>query len=270
MDSYPLNASKTWIHAIALALMAVAFAPASAEEPLGKDYAEVDGRKTTRSDPSISSLRVVAVDGRRKMDMPGLVRLAPGMHTLQLASTRPGRRGELLYQTITVEVEACMRYFLHAKHPRTSVSNTNWEMVLAKTEPRPGCTPEGLPIPEAEAFFGRYQSLASSFDPAAADLYCNNAKIQNVRRFPNGEQKTLQIPAAQYKDIVRTVMPTAQARGDTNAYSKVEYWTEGRNVRVTAVRFSDLKQYESPFSLLIGRCDDGSLGILEELTESIP
>lgn len=122
----------------------------------------------------------------------------------------------------------------------------------------------------AKTLFASYDSLAAAFDPAVADLYCDNALIQNTRRFPNGETRVMEFPAADYKRLIRVAMPVAQARADYNTYSEVEYAQEGGNVRITATRFSLLKGYASPLSILVGPCAGDSWAILEEISESRP
>lgn len=122
----------------------------------------------------------------------------------------------------------------------------------------------------AEKLFTEYQELAGAFDPAAADLYCDTAVIRNTRTYPDGQQRTLELPAPRYKQLVRAAMPIAQARGDTNRYSNVAYRQEGANVRITATRYSELKHYSSPVSLLVGPCESGTWAVLEERSESRP
>ena len=122
----------------------------------------------------------------------------------------------------------------------------------------------------AEKLFIEYQNRASAFDPAAADLYCETATIRNTRTYPDGQQRVLDLPAPKYKELIRVAMPVAQARGDTNKYSDVRYTQEGANVRITATRYSELKQYSSQLSLLVGPCSGGAWAVLEELSESRP
>ena len=121
----------------------------------------------------------------------------------------------------------------------------------------------------ARTLFGKYQSLERSFDPAAADLYCDSALIRNIRTYPDGQRRTLELPAPRYKELIRTAMPLARSRGDYNTYSGVAYAPEKGNVRITATRYSVLKQYASPLSLLVGPCN-GGWAVLEELSESRP
>lgn len=121
-----------------------------------------------------------------------------------------------------------------------------------------------------ERLFAEYQARERAFDPDAADLYCDTALIRNVRTYPDGQQRTLELPASQYKGLIRQAMPLAKARGDGNTYSDIAYAPEGDGVRVTASRYSLLKHYSSPISILFGDCGAGEWGILEELSESRP
>jgi hypothetical protein len=122
----------------------------------------------------------------------------------------------------------------------------------------------------AESVFAQYQAREKAFDPAAADLYCDSALIRNVRTYPNGQKRTLELPADKYKALIRAAMPLARAKGDYNNYSDVQFSQEGESVRITASRYSISKQYSSPISLLVGKCSNGDLGILEELSQSQP
>lgn len=126
------------------------------------------------------------------------------------------------------------------------------------------------PVDEAQALFEHYVALEHSFDPAAADLYADAALIMNRRTYPNGQSRELTMPAPQYKALIRQSMPLARARGDTSTYSDLRFIEEDRGVRVLALRFSNLKHYSSPLSLLIGPDATGHWLILEELSESRP
>jgi hypothetical protein len=120
----------------------------------------------------------------------------------------------------------------------------------------------------AESVFAQYQAREVAFDPAVADLYCDDAIIRNTRHSADGPARVIEIPAPQYKSLIRSVMPTAQARGDYSTYSDVTYATEGAHIRVSATRYSVLKNYSSPLSLLIAPCPSGSWGVKEEISES--
>jgi hypothetical protein len=123
---------------------------------------------------------------------------------------------------------------------------------------------------EAKALFGRYVQLERAFDPTAADLYADDAVIKNKRIYPNGQIRELTLAGTQYKALIRQAMPLAKARGDTNSYSNVTFTEEGSGVRIRATRFSDLKKYASPLSLLVGAGVNGQWLIREELSESRP
>ena len=126
------------------------------------------------------------------------------------------------------------------------------------------------PTAKAKEFFERYIALEHAFDPAAADLYSDDAKIQNTRTYPTGEKRTFTMPAADYKKLIKVAMPLAKARGDTSTYSDTKYTPEGDRVRINCTRFSELKKYSSPLSLLVGPDKDGKWLIFEEISESQP
>jgi hypothetical protein len=122
----------------------------------------------------------------------------------------------------------------------------------------------------ARKLFDRYVALGKSFDPAAADLYADDANIQNTRTYPDGRQRTLTIPAPQYKELIRKSMALAETRKDTNEYKDIKLMEEGKNVRITMTRHSNLKNYDSPLSILVGKTNDDQWKILEEISESRP
>jgi hypothetical protein len=126
------------------------------------------------------------------------------------------------------------------------------------------------PREEAQSVFDQYVKLEQGFDPAVADLYSDHALIKNKRTYPNGQVRELSLPATQYKAVLRQAMPMAKARGDTSSYSDVRFSQEKGGVRIQAVRFSHLKNYSSPISLLIGADETGKWLIREELSESRP
>jgi hypothetical protein len=136
-------------------------------------------------------------------------------------------------------------------------------------KPKPAASTKPA-IAEARRLFERYVALEKAFDPAAADLYADEAVIQNKRKYPDGQVKTMTMPAPRYKALIRSAMPAAKARDDRNTYSDVRYSAEGAGVRITAQRFSELKKYTSPLSMLVKPDARGAWLIYEELSESQP
>src|SRR5215211_5645227 len=82
-----------------------------------------------------------------------------------------------------------------------------------------GAEPQDLA--QAKRVFNEYVSREQAFDPAVADLYADEALIQNRRSYPHGQVKVLQMPAPKYKELIRSAMPLAKSRGDKNSYSDV-------------------------------------------------
>ena len=123
-------------------------------------------------------------------------------------------------------------------------------------------------IEKAKELFERLVLLSHEFNADVADLYSNAAIIKDIRHYPFGESRKMTMSGKEYKAMIRKIMPLAKLRGDISTFSDVTYSSEGDNVRVKATRYSQLKNYSSPYSLLIGMDDKGDLTILEELTES--
>jgi hypothetical protein len=122
----------------------------------------------------------------------------------------------------------------------------------------------------ARGVLASYIAKSQAFDASLADLYSDQAHIENLRIYPNGEVRRLTIPAAQYKAMIRQVMPLAKARKDTNRYSQPHFTAQGGHIHISLTRYSELKNYESPLVLVVGPQGDGSWRILEERSESRP
>lgn len=122
----------------------------------------------------------------------------------------------------------------------------------------------------AKQLFEQYVALGHAYDSTVADLYSDDALIKNKRAYPTGKVRELTLPAGDYKTLIRQAMPLAKARGDRSTYSNVKYTPEGSRVRITASRFSELKKYTSPISLLVGPSGNGRWLIYEEISESRP
>lgn len=131
-------------------------------------------------------------------------------------------------------------------------------------------TAHAEPIAEAKQLFERYASLEARFDPGVADLYADDAIIRNKRFYPDGQVREIAIPALQYKQLLRDLMPVAKSRNDYSTYSKTTFKREGMGVRIQAQRFSVMKRYTSPISLRVAPDASGRWLIREELSESRP
>lgn len=124
-------------------------------------------------------------------------------------------------------------------------------------------------IESAKRLFDDYVALEHRFDSSIADLYADEASIRNTRKYPFGlPTKVMTLPAMSYKALIRQAMPMAKARGDRSRYSEVSYSMEGDKVRINCIRYSELKKYFSPFSILAGPGADGKWLIYEEISES--
>jgi hypothetical protein len=125
-------------------------------------------------------------------------------------------------------------------------------------------------VARARELFGKLEAGEKAFDPAIADLYCDDALIRNTRTRDDGGETVIEIPAPRFKSLLRSAMPLAQQRGDVGEYRDVVAVATAGGVRVTATRHSALRDEPSPYSLLIGDCAGGGYGIREEISRVQP
>jgi hypothetical protein len=150
-----------------------------------------------------------------------------------------------------------------AEGPPTSAS-------APATRPATAPATQAVVPEEAKRLFRRMEELGREFDPALADLYDDAAVIRNTRRYPNGQSRTMTIAAPRYKQMIRTLMPAAKARGDLSTYSDVTFTLAGDRIRIDAMRYSHLKEYSSPISWLVGPSEGGAWLVFQEISESRP
>ncbi|MCG8545422.1 MAG: hypothetical protein MJE12_14585 [Alphaproteobacteria bacterium] len=125
-------------------------------------------------------------------------------------------------------------------------------------------------IQEAKALFQKFTRLSGQFDPAVAELYADDAQVVAHRRYPTGRTRPIQIAGRQLKAMIRHVMPVARMRNDRNTYADVDYAAEGTAVRINSTRYSVLKQYSRPHTLLVRPDADGNWRIYEETMHTRP
>jgi hypothetical protein len=150
----------------------------------------------------------------------------------------------------------------------SGVIGLSFLIVLAVVEPS-SCetnSPEG----RARTFFARFVEISHAFDPALTDLYADEGRIVSVRKYPDGTERKFEMKGAEYKSLIREAMPTAKARGDISTFTDVSYQRDGTRVRIRATRYSALKQYSSPYSLLVGPDASGQWLIYEERSSTRP
>jgi hypothetical protein len=122
-------------------------------------------------------------------------------------------------------------------------------------------------VDPAKAIFESMAALERAFDPKVADLYCDSGMIFLIQVSPGGGRHSIDIPARAFKDVIRSNIRMGKASGDYSTYSNASYVKEGRNVRVTATRYSVKDKVSNAHTMLIGPCDGGGWKILEERAE---
>lgn len=133
------------------------------------------------------------------------------------------------------------------------------------------CGPADAAITATDAlqFFDRYVKLGDAFDPALADLYRDESRIQARRKVGVGNDRLMDVTGAQWRPLVRNAMPAAKARGDSARFTNVRAEPQGERTRVRAERYSLLKCYtDKDFYVVIARDREGKLYIAEEFSET--
>lgn len=123
---------------------------------------------------------------------------------------------------------------------------------------------------QAKLFFKDFMSLEKRFDPKVAELYSDKAQISMTRLYPDGSQRQMSLTGSQYKPLLRSAMPLAKARGDSSRYDQIVYSQESNGVRIRMRRYSELKKYYSPYSLLVAEESKGQWRIIEEIAQMRP
>jgi hypothetical protein len=109
----------------------------------------------------------------------------------------------------------------------------------------------------------------AAFNPSLAELYADDAMIR-AQRVEGGQSREIRATGSSYKPLLIAALPLAQARGDRNRYSEVTFTAEGRNVRIEAERYGELKKKTTRTSLLVGPNARGDWRIIEESGEPLP
>ena len=120
-------------------------------------------------------------------------------------------------------------------------------------------------------FFREYVEKGENFDVSIADLYLDSAIIRNLRRYPNGSEKSMQLTGAQWKELIIKVMPVAKAKGDKSTFSQIVISIDGKRAKIKANRYSNLKCYtDTGYFMIVEQQPDSKYKILEEYMESQP
>lgn len=120
-------------------------------------------------------------------------------------------------------------------------------------------------------FFNKYDALNKAFDPAALDLYADDAKIYSTQIFPDGTENKMTMPISKIKALKNDAMNYAKQVGDIDQYSNIVIHGQGKDtgVKITADRYSLRKCVtDHSFYLIVKKNSQGNLVITESGAES--
>ena len=81
----------------------------------------------------------------------------------------------------------------------------------------------------------------------------------------------MQLTGAQWKELITKVMPVAKARGDKSTFSHILISIDGKQAKIKANRYSNLKCYtDKGYFMIIERQPDSKYRITEEYMETQP
>lgn len=121
-------------------------------------------------------------------------------------------------------------------------------------------------------FFNKYDALNRTFDPAAFDLYADNAKFYMTQKLPDGSESRVSMPISNVKALKNDAMNYAKQVGDIDQYSNVviKDQGDGAGVKITADRYSLRKCVtDHSFYLLVKKNSEGQL-LISEAGAEIP
>lgn len=101
-------------------------------------YAILDGSSPNRADPDQYEVLILGVDGRLYPNGRREHRVDPGFHYMELATTKPDRRGGVTRMPFAINAKACTRYYVAAVHER-ELDSRGWHAKTVKEAPIPGC-----------------------------------------------------------------------------------------------------------------------------------
>jgi hypothetical protein len=111
-------------------------APAYADEDA--PWAEIKIGSMADKDRQHYDVVMMAINGSMDFRDSTRYELAPGRHTLRLASMRRGRSGEMTARPFRIEMKPCVRYELVADHAPAE-SEGGWKIVVLAERPIKSC-----------------------------------------------------------------------------------------------------------------------------------
>lgn len=117
---------------------------------------------------------------------------------------------------------------------------------------------------DVKAFFDKYVAAANSHYVNLPNYYIPTAKIIRVVQKPDGEQKTLVIPADRYFREMRLMRAAARLKGYKNTYTNRTVTPEGSDYKLSALRTPKGDKVGLPSYFIIGKDSSGAYKIKTE------
>lgn len=128
-----------------------------------KPYSIIDGSKSKPNDPENFDVFFTGIDRKMYPDGFSYKKLEPGIHLLQVVTTKSGSRNRSSYLPFMLEAKPCKRYILTAQHDNTLYSdNYNWSVHLLRVESIPSCVADNPGIDSGSGESGESRAAAAA------------------------------------------------------------------------------------------------------------
>ncbi len=105
-----------------------------------RPYAIIDGSRSIASDPENVDVIFIGIDGKMYPNGFSYKTLEPGVHLLQVATSKAGWRNAHSYLPFMLNAEPCKRYILTAQHDNSLTRDDgSWSVNLLRVEPVESC-----------------------------------------------------------------------------------------------------------------------------------
>jgi hypothetical protein len=101
----------------------------------------LEGVPSTKTDPTLYPVRVVAIDGHMEFDRPNEpAMVSPGLRQLVLEAAPSEGVHRHIQKSYSLAIQPCTHYFLAAR--RSSPMQADWDLVVDRKETVSGCDPQ--------------------------------------------------------------------------------------------------------------------------------
>jgi hypothetical protein len=122
-------------------------------------------------------------------------------------------------------------------------------------------------IAAAKKLFERYKSYERAYDPAMAELYSEDARLDLTAIHQSGAVGHAAVSGDGVKRSIIKSLKIAKVKGEEMTYKDVSYEKEGDGIRIAGTISFKKKKFTMPWSILVEPDEKGAWLIMEETVE---